>query len=80
MKHSKELTTLLKRANTHVRKYVSALETENEKLAKRIAELEAKYVTAQNTIAAHRSGKAPESFDQMTDEELARIAKGGSDE
>ena len=79
MKHSKELAALLKKANPHVRMYVSALEGENERLAKWIAGLEAKYVTAQNKITAYRSGKAPDSPDQMTDEELVRIAKGGDD-
>ncbi|HTX22653.1 MAG TPA: hypothetical protein VMD27_12470 [Candidatus Aquilonibacter sp.] len=76
MKHSKELTTLIAKANVHVRSYVAELENENAKLVKRLAEIEAKYVTAQNKIEVYQSGKNPESVIEMTDQELMRIAKG----
>jgi uncharacterized protein YlxW (UPF0749 family) len=75
LKHSKELTAHLAKANVHVQSYVAELEAENKKLVNRLAEIEAKYVTAQNKIEAYQSGKNSESVIEMTDQELMRIAK-----
>lgn len=70
MSKSPELELLLKSADPQISMYVAALEKENAKLHRRIADLETKHVSAQNRAAALEKEleKRPPTYGQLLDE------------
>ena len=73
---SKELSDLLKVTAPEVQQYVSSLQAENLRLAKRIGKLEAELTTSASMLEAAKRGEPIRPMSHLSDEELERIAKG----
>ncbi len=74
---SKELEKQLKETSPEIQQYVSALQAENLRLVKRVANVEAKLTTANSMIEVYKKGKIPDERHFISDEELIEIIKKG---